>query len=180
MRVATILRTCAVLGFVAIAHHPQVRLSGSLIGSYFEGRYTVSEHAYVLVVAVDLDRQLRVLYPASPRDSGFVARDTPQRLAPLYPRLGANVQRVARLSADAGGPKSLTAEFGTSGGIIVIASREPLDFGPLTAPDGSWNAITLRETVMNTSVSGARQALGESVTGPTQSFSSDHLVRIFR
>jgi len=162
---------------------PLVVLTGHRVGTYFEGRVMVGENAHVVVVGVDLDRRLRVLFPASPLASGFIPAKSPLQLPAFYPRMGSPTTAVnVGLPADQSSldHRSLTAEFGRTGSIVAIASRAPLDFSAFTTKDGDWNLQALRRAVLEGSVSDAVAVLGGAVTAPGQAFGDDHWVRVFQ
>ena len=120
---------------------------------YVEASFQLSSDAYVLVVAVDLDRRVRVLYPETPEQSGFAARSNANRLSRFF----AGFARPGRMSAyetryDATGRIS---PLGGAGVLLAVASDRPLQLERLLDASGEWDEAALMELVFDESLSGA-------------------------
>lgn len=140
---------------------------------YVDASFHVSEDAYVLVVAVDLDRRLRVVYPKSPEESGFAARSAPMRLTRFFagfggPRAGMLSRYETRYSAQRISP------FGGGGVLLAVASDRPLQYDRLTGGDGDWDEQQLAQIVFDQSLAGAAYALGRALALTGQEYNTDY------
>jgi hypothetical protein len=142
---------------------PRVHLALSRTDSYVDPKFSVSGDAYVMVVAVDLDRKVQVLFPATPRDGGFVKQGTSQTLLRFYAGFG----KAAR-SDDA------DARAQARGGrILAIASNHPLQYDRFMSSDIDWDANKLRTVVSHITAGGAANSLGHSLMAKDQEFTAE-------
>ena len=154
---------------------PRIRLQPSSTISparYVDATFRVSGDAYVLVVAVDLDRRVRVLYPESPDESGFVRPLAPQRLTRFFAGF-ANPGRSS-FSTFSRGVDRLSQSGPNGGGVfLAIASDRPFQFDRI-APSGEWDEKAIEQLIFETSPSSAAQALGRALSLTGQEFSTDY------
>jgi hypothetical protein len=141
---------------------------------FVDASFHVSEDAYVFVVAVDLDGQLRVVYPEAPDQTGFAARSTPMRLTRFFggfggPRTGAWSRYEARYS-----PMQRISPFGGGGVLLAIASDRPLQYDRLIGGDGDWDEQQLAQIVFDQSLPGAAHALGRALVLTGQEYNTDY------
>ncbi|HUQ46125.1 MAG TPA: hypothetical protein VM033_05705 [Gemmatimonadaceae bacterium] len=159
-----------------VASAPRIRLvvpPVSYAGSqYVEASFQLSADAYVLVVAVDLDRRIRVLYPETPEESGFAARSSPHRLTRFF----AGFSRSNRSSGyDARyGMTGRISPVGGGGVLLAVASDRPLQLERLTGVGGDWDEPTLMQLIFDESLSGAAHAVGRAVVLTGQDFNTDY------
>jgi hypothetical protein len=142
---------------------PRVHLALSRTDSYVDPKFSVSFDAYVMVVAIDLDRKVQVLFPATPVDSGFVKQGTSLTLLRFYAGFG----KAAR-SDDA------DARAQSRGGrILAIASNRPLQYDRFMSSDVDWDVTKLRTVVSHITVGGAANSLGHSLMVKGQEFTAE-------
>jgi hypothetical protein len=140
---------------------------------YVEASFRLSADAYVLVVAVDLDRRVRVLFPETPDESGF-ANSGPHRLTRFFAGLGG--------LAASGDGRSLTrydgtgrvSPFGGDGVLLAIASDRPLQFERVMGQDGGWNELLLAPLIFDRSLAGAADAVGRALVLTGQEYGTDY------
>jgi len=132
---------------------PVVRVysqSGGGISAYITPVIEVREDSYVMVISVDLDRDVQVLYPAYPDHDGFMEARQRERL----PNFFAGHARNRMVISD---PLYSSYRFGTysnyepaitdaRGTVIAIASRTPLNFTSLSRR-GDWNYAAIARLV---------------------------------
>lgn len=159
-----------------VARAPRIRLvvpPASYAGSqYVEASFQLSADAYVLVVAVDLDRRIRVLYPETPEESGFAAGSSPHRLTRFF----AGFARSGR-SSGYDSRYDMTGRISPVGGggvLLAVASDRPLQLERLTGVGGDWDEPTLMQLVFDESLSGAAHAVGRAVVLTGQDFNTDY------
>lgn len=137
--------------------------------------FRVSDDAYVMVVAVDLDRRVRVVYPESPDSSGFVARNGAHELPRFFAGFGSGGS--FGLSSSSSSRLEYTqrvSRFGGSGVILAVASDRPLQLDRLLDADGEWNVDAVADLVFDASVPAAAHALARAVTLTGQDYSTDY------
>jgi hypothetical protein len=144
---------------------PQIRLHQPLTRdsyrSYVDVAFSVERDAYALVVAVDLEDRIRVLFPDSPRDTAFVQQHTPARLQRFFPGFG-HWRGVSRY------------HFLRGGMLVAVASARPLQLERLMDESGDWDEEAIARLLdRSTAVDGARE-LGRAVTLVGQKFTTDH------
>jgi hypothetical protein len=160
-----------------VATAPRIRLvvppASFAMDRYVESSFHLSADAYVLVVAVDLDRRVRVLHPESPDESGFAASRESNRLTRFFAGFG---------SARTHGGSYYTrydlaqriSPFGGGGVLLAIASDRPLQFDRLLGPDGDWDEQIMSRLVFDQTLSSAARALGRAVVLTGQDFNTDY------
>jgi hypothetical protein len=141
---------------------------------YVDASFHVSEDAYVLVVAVDLDGQLRVVYPEAPDQTGFAARSRPMRLTRFFagfggPRAGTWSRYEAQYAIT-----QRISPFGGGGVLLAIASDRPLQYERLIGADGDWDEQQLAQIVFDQSLPGAAHALGRALVLTGQEYNTDY------
>ncbi|HET9012848.1 MAG TPA: hypothetical protein VFN38_13575, partial [Gemmatimonadaceae bacterium] len=164
----------AAQGADEVAAAPRVRLvltptaySGT---GFVEAAFRLSEDAYVLVVAVDLDRRIRVLHPESPDESGFATAGDRNRLTRFFAGFGgAQFGRYTSYSLT-----QRISPFGGEGVMIAIASERPLQLERLMDAGGDWDEDKLANLVFDQSLAGAAHALGRALVLTGQEYSTDY------
>lgn len=143
---------------------PRVRLyvpTYGLASSRLDSYLRLDEPGYALVVAVDYDRRVRVLYPDTPAEAGWVATTDRLRLPEIFRGFGAPV-RDARFS------------FMRAGVIYAVASDRPLQLERLRDEDGEWNEEALVHVLDVSSVATGAYRLARAVTLTGQEYSTDY------
>jgi hypothetical protein len=159
----------------AAAGKPRVRLTvlGSPVASrYVDASFQVPEGAFVMVVAVDLDRRIRVVFPEKPDQSGFVARNNSTHMTRFFTGFG-YARNFGRYSSFYSVSQPITRYSG-GGVLLAIASDKPLQFDRLIDSDGEWNEKLLERVVFDVSARTAARALGKAVTIAGQEFGLDY------
>ena len=148
------------LGEEEVAAAPRIRLvvpPGALsMMRYVDASFHLSDDAYVLVVAVDLDRRVRVLYPESPDESGFAAKRSANRLTRFFAGFGAprsGSQRYYEVS-------NRISPFGGGGVLLAVASDRPLQLERLVGQDGDWDERELSRLIFEESLPSAAHSIG--------------------
>lgn len=155
---------------IRIVFLPATYASTRYVGASFH----VSEDAYVLVVAVDLDGQLRVVYPEAPDQAGFAARSTSMRLTPFFAGFGGpRAGTFSRYEAQHAITQRISP-FGGGGVLLAIASDRPLQYERLIGTDGDWDEQQLAQIVFDQSLPGAAHALGRAVVLTGQEYNTDY------
>ena len=154
---------------------PRIRLvipSATLATSqYVNAAFHLTADAYVLVVAVDQDRRLRVLFPESPQQSGFAAQKSVHRLASFFPGFG-HASQASRF--DAMYSSQRISPMGGAGLLLAVASDRPLQFDRLLDESGEWDEQTLQALVYDQSLAGAAHALGRAIVLTGQDYNVDY------
>jgi len=151
-------------------------------GHYVDAAIRVSDDAYVLVVAADLDGRMRVLYPESPEQSGFLTAEAPHKLSRFFAGFGP--VRMSRYSyAGYGGlssnPMALNStdpsgRYAARGAIVAIASDRPLQLARIADEDGGWNEFALERLTLGRSIQSAGYALASELSLAGQQYDLDY------
>jgi hypothetical protein len=161
-----------------VATAPRIRLvvppSSLAMGRYVESSFHLSSDAYVLVVAVDLDRRVRVLYPESPDQSGFAAKRASNRLARFFAGFGTASGHGVGYRLSRYDVTQRISPFGGGGVLLAVASDRPLQFERLLAPDGDWDEQALSRLVFDQTLPGAAHALGRATVLTGQDYNTDY------
>jgi hypothetical protein len=179
-RYARILDSVQVAGTLEadeVASAPRIHLvvppASYASARYVEATFHVTDDAYVLVVAVDLDRRVRVLYPEEPDQSGFARKSSPTHLSRFFAGFGG-----ARLSGYSNYSRyDLTqriSPFGGGGVLLAVASDRPLQLERIVDQDGDWDEGQLSRLVFDQSLSGAAHALGRALVLTGQEYNTDY------
>ena len=129
-----------------------------------EASFRVDKDAYVVVFALDYDGRARVLFPASPGDSGLARADTVYQLPRFF--AGQGTARFAMYPGSTNG-----APLAQSGGLIyTVASDRPLHLQRLANNSGEWNELLLERLTWNVSYKGVASAVGGALTSSRQDF----------
>lgn len=129
-----------------------------------EASFRVNKDAYVAVFALDYDGRARMLFPASPIDSGLARADTVYQLPRFF--AGQGTARFATYPGSANG-----APLAQSGGLIyTVASDRPLQLRRLANTSGEWNELLLERLTWNVGYKGVASAVGGAVTSAKQDF----------
>jgi hypothetical protein len=138
--------------------------------NYVDAGFQVSEDAYVMIVAVDLDRRVRVVFPEAPDESGYVTAHSSKRITRFFAGFGPISRRYANFSL---ATQPITRNGG--GGILLaIASNRPLQLGGLADGEGDFNEESIARLVFNASAPSAAYSLGRAVTRSGQQFNTDY------
>ncbi|HEV7992623.1 MAG TPA: hypothetical protein VGP25_12415 [Gemmatimonadaceae bacterium] len=140
------------------------------IDRYVDATVRVSQDAYVLVVAADLDGRIRVIYPESPDESGFVSASAPHKLSKFFAGFGALGSSRFGRSAFSVQPVSRYAQRGA---LVAIASERPLQLAKITDANGDWDEAALERLVYGRSPQSAGYALGSELSLAGQGFDTD-------
>ena len=170
------VRLASALEHDEVAAAPRIRLvipPTSMAGSpYVEASFHLSADAYVLVVAVDRDRRVRVIHPETPEQSGFAAQREPHRLTRFFAGFG-RAGGFARLDARYDISQRISPVGGV-GVLLAVASDRPLQLERLTDAEGEWDEPELMRLVFEQSLPEASRALGRAVVLTGQEFNSDY------
>ncbi|MDB4916786.1 MAG: hypothetical protein JWM95_4430 [Gemmatimonadetes bacterium] len=131
---------------------------------YVDAQIRVTEDAYVMVIAVDRDHRVRVVFPESPDESGFVSHESAVHAKRFFAGFGS---RFSYASAGYG------VQRGTAGNMVAIASDRPLQFERLVDADGDWNEYALERLVFTGNATSTAYSLGHLLTLTGQHFSMD-------
>jgi hypothetical protein len=161
-----------------VAAAPRIRLvvppTSLAMDRYVESSFRVSSNAYVLVVAVDLDRRVRVLHPETPDESGFVASRDSKRLSRFFAGFGtasgySDGSYLTRYDVS-----QRISPLGGGGVLLAIASDRPLQLDRLVGPNGDWDEQALARLVFDQSLPGAAHALGRATVLTGQDYNVDY------
>jgi hypothetical protein len=130
----------------------------------------VSEDAYVMVVAVDLDGRPRVVFPESPEDAGFVTAQAPHKLGKFFAGFGNTGLSRYGQSVFSTQPVS---RYSSSGSMFAIASSRPLQFARLATPDGDWDERKIERLTWFRETRASAYALGRELALTGQDFDTD-------
>ena len=130
-------------------------------GQYVEAAFRVADDAYALVVAVDRDLRVHVIYPESPTDAGFVQRSHEFRSERIFAGFGQPWTGDMRL------------RFLRGGVVLAVASARPLQYERLTDANGDWDEVAIAELLDRGGTSNATSALARKVTLTGQTYSTD-------
>ena len=129
-----------------------------------EAALRVSRAAYVAVFALDYDGRARMLFPASPADTGLVHPDTVYQLPRFFAGLG-----TARFAVNGGSANG--APLAQSGGLIyTVTSDRPLQLRRLAKDAGEWNELLLERLTWNVSYKGVASNVAQALTTARQDF----------
>lgn len=150
---------------------PRVRLyvPGAVFSAsrYIDTRISVSEDAYVLVVAVDRDRRAHVVFPESPDASGFVSHEKSVNAQRFFAGFGQQRSFGFSYTGYSG--------YGSQvGNMIAIASDRPLQFERLVDGDGQWDEYALERMLFTGNAPMAAHSLGRLLTLTGQTYDSDY------
>jgi len=158
-----------------VASAPRIRLlvPPAMYAStrYVEASFRVTDDAYAMVVAVDLDRRVRVLYPESPDESGFARKSDQHRLTRFFAGFGGPGGGYQAFDADI---HQRISPFGGGGVLLAIASDRPLQFERLQDQDGDWDEHQLAQLVFEQSPASAAQSVGHALVLTGQEFNTDY------
>jgi hypothetical protein len=161
-----------------VAAAPRIRLvvppTSLAMDRYVESSFRVSSNAYVLVVAVDLDRRVRVLHPQSPDESGFVASSDSKRLSRFFAGFGTAAGYSDGSYLTRYDVSQRISPLGGSGVLLAIASDRPLQLDRLVGPNGDWDEQELARLVFDLSLPGAAHALGRATVLTGQDYNVDY------
>jgi hypothetical protein len=158
----------------AAGGQPRVRIIvPSTMGAdrYVDATIRVSEDAYVLVVASDLDGRARVIFPASPEESGFVSAAAPHRLSRFFAGFGALGSTRYGRSAFSVEPVS---RFTPRGAMVAVASDRPLQLAKITDANGDWDEAAIERLMYGRAVTSAGYAIGRELSLAGQEFDADY------
>jgi hypothetical protein len=166
-----------------------------------DAAFQVDADAYALVLAVDLDQQVHVVFPDSPMADGLVSSREQHLVTPFYAGSGRGAISPVLFERDYSGygygrsyypyggygrsyfPYQSGYGYGTGLSryraavyLVAIASARPLQLDRLRDPDGSWSAGTLHSLVFESSPGFVGSRLGQLVTSRDQEFSTDYRV----
>ncbi|MEP6622421.1 MAG: hypothetical protein ABJE47_24065, partial [bacterium] len=154
------------------APHVRLFIPGTYGGGtpYVDASFRVTADAYVMVVAIDLDRRIRVLYPEAPNESGFMSASSPKRLDRFFSGFG-NANR-GRFSFASNAVQPIS-QYSGPGIVLALASDRPFQFDRVADSDGDWDERALGRLVFESSVYGAERRLGEALAITGQEFNTD-------
>lgn len=121
----------------------------------------VSRDAYVLVVATDLDGEVRVVFPELPGQTGFLKGSARYNLPQFFGGFGPTGLAQYGRSAFSVEPVNRYAALGS---IVAIASDQPLQLARIVNRDGNWDQAALERLVYGRSPSMAGYSLGTELT----------------
>ena len=154
---------------------PRIRLviptSTLAISRYVNASFHLSADAYVLVVAVDQDRRVRVLYPESPEQSGFAAQRAVYRLTSVFAGFGL-AHHASRY--DAINASQRISPIGGVGLLLAVASDRPLQLDRVLDEAGEWDEQALQSLVFDQSLAAAAHALGRAMVLTGQDYNVDY------
>ena len=105
--------------------------------------FHVDRDAYVVMGHIDADGNVRIVYPASPHDSGFVRAKDSYHTDEFFAGFNAEYRARERDRVLVRGPmRDMDAYDGGLGYLFLIASSHPLHMDSL-ATDGKWNRYEL-------------------------------------
>ena len=154
-----------------------------------DGTFLLDGPGYAMVVAVDLDGLVRVVYPERPIANRLLLANQSQRITPFlaghgrgsarsaywdreYPySFGHPFYRPTLASFQPGVSRSRGAVY-----LVAIASARPLELDRLRAPDGEWDGQLLRSVVFDADPSFVGARLGQLVVPANQQFTTDYRV----
>jgi len=144
-------------------------------GRWVDATFHVSDNAYAMVLEMDLDRNVRVLYPESPSDLAPAKGGERHAFTAFFAGFGGTsfggASRYRSALYDASFNRITPFEGG--GVLIGIASDRPLQLDRL-AQDGDWNEEALQELLYDRTVPEGVRAIGRLLTVDGQEFSSDY------
>jgi hypothetical protein len=172
------VKTASTLEADEVAGAPRIRLvvppRGLAADQYVESSFHLSEDGYVLVVAVDMDRRVRVLYPESPDETGLALRSAPHRLTRFFSGFGPASGFGAGFYHVAYERTQRISPFGGTGVLLAVVSDRPLQFDRLIGSDGDWDEQALSRLVVDETISGAAYALGRATVLTGQEYNTDY------
>jgi hypothetical protein len=105
--------------------------------------FHLDRDAYVVMGHIDADGNVRIVYPASPGDSGFVRAKEAYHTDEFFAGFNAEYRARERDRALVRGPmRDMDAYDGGLGYLFLIASSHPLQMDSL-ATNGKWNTYEL-------------------------------------
>jgi hypothetical protein len=177
-RIKDSLEAVAALGAAAgdddAGSAPRVSLfippAGYTMVNYVDAAFRVSDDAYVLVLTVDRDRRVRVLYPESPSESGFAERRAATHLTRFFGGFGSRPSAYGSYDLS-----QRLSPFGAGGVLLAVASDRPLQLERLADGGGDWDAQRLEQLVYEHTMPAAAQSVARALLVPGQEFSTDYL-----
>ena len=145
------------------ADEPRVRIIPPAVraANYVDATIEVSRDAYVLVVATDLDGQVRVVFPESPDRTGFVSASAQLKLPKFFGGFGpVGLAQYGRSAFSVEPPN----RYGALGSMVAIASDRPLQLARITNRDGDWDEAALERLVYGRSPTSAGYSLGTELS----------------
>jgi hypothetical protein len=146
--------------------HLYVPSTTAAISRYVDAQIRVDEDAYVIVLAVDLDHRVRVLYPEDPSDLGFVSKSQTQHMSRFFTGFGG----IAGSSYYYSAYGSVSASRYRRGAVFALASDRPFQLDRIVDKDGDWNEDALSRILFTSNTS---YSLGVALTMTGQHFTSD-------
>lgn len=177
-RVARVLDSLSSADDDALAAAPRIRLvvppAIYYATRYVDASFRVTDDAYTMVLAVDLDRRVHVVYPETPDESGFASKAGPTRLTRFFAGFGGPIAGGYSVYDARYGMSERLSRFGAGGVLIAVASDRPLQFDRLVGADGDWDEGRLEALVFEQTLPGAAQSLGRALVLTGQEFSTDY------
>jgi hypothetical protein len=153
---------------------PRVRLfippAGYTTTNYVDAGFRVTDDAYVLIVTVDRDRRLRVLYPESPKESGFTTKRGSTHLTRFFGGFGSRMSAYASYDLT-----QRLSPFGAGGVLMAVASDRPLQLQRLSDEDGDWDERQLQQLVYERTLPAATHSVARAVLLTGQEYSTDYI-----
>jgi hypothetical protein len=167
---------------IALIEHP-MRADGVV-----DADFQLDGAGYAMVIAVDLDGRVKVVYPEAPSSAGLLLANDTHRIEPFYAGIGSGVAtspywdqgysywgspfyRSQFSSFQPGMSRARGAVY-----LVAIVSAQPLQFNGIRDASGEWDANALHSVVFDPDVSFVGARLGRLVTLPNQEFSTDYRV----
>jgi hypothetical protein len=156
------------------AREPRVRIIAPTslnLNRTVDAAVRLSDDAYIIVVATDLDGRARVVYPETPEESGFVKAGTRYRLPSFFAGFGSQVFSGYSVRAFYS-----PAQYSRppSGAILAVASDRPLQLGRLADRNGDWDETAIERLVFGRNVQSATYSLGDHLVLTGQQFDTDY------
>ncbi|HEY2026701.1 MAG TPA: hypothetical protein VGG78_06800 [Gemmatimonadaceae bacterium] len=129
--------------------------------SYVDVDFRTDDDSYALVLAIDYDNRVRVLYPETPTATAWVASRQQPELHPFFAGFG-----------DTGlDPRY---RFLRGGVVVAIASARPLQFHQIANDRGGWDERAILGLLDRINVMQGAEELGQALTLPNQDYSYDY------
>lgn len=139
-----------------------------------DASFHLSDDAYVRIVALDLDRRIRVLFPESSAGSGFVRGGAKwHRLMRFHAGFGTSARGYGSFQASYA-RAGVISPFGGGGIVLAVASARPLQLERLLDVDGDWNQQELERMMYDRSLAGAALALAHALVLTGQEYHVDY------
>jgi hypothetical protein len=148
-----------------------------------DAAFQVDGDGYALVVAVDLDQQVHVVFPDSPTSDGFVTPQARHLVTPFFAGSGNGIYHAGLFDAVYPGYRHTFFPYQPrlsrhQGAVYLVAivSGQPLQLDRLRDANGGWATGTLRSAVFDSYSPFVGPQLGHLVTLPDQQFSTDYRI----